>query len=148
MVNVVEITPETKDVTCDSVWSTSLFLAGTIDNGESENWQKRYIEELKRNSENYRKSSNGTIYVFNPRRETVPTDINSQIRWELEHLDKAQMIIMNILPNSKSPISLMEIGLYASSGKLEVHCPKEFYRYDNVRIVCEKFNIPLFNDNL
>ena len=39
----------------------------------------------------------------------------------------------------------MEIGLYANSGKLVVVCPKEFYRYDNVRIVCEKYNIPLYN---
>ena len=54
---------------------------------------------------------------------------------------------MNILANSKSPISLMEIGLFAKEGKLMVFCPKTFYRYDNVRVVCNRYNVPLYATN-
>ena len=53
---------------------------------------------------------------------------------------------MNLLPDSKSPISLLELGLFAKSGKLLVCCPKEFYRSGNIQIVCDKYNIPLFED--
>ena len=73
--------------------------------------------------------------------------MDKQVNWELDHLERADIIIMNILASSKSPISLMEIGLFVKSGKLLVFCPKNYYRYDNVRIVCERFNIPLFNTN-
>jgi hypothetical protein len=51
---------------------------------------------------------------------------------------------MNFLPNSQSPITLLELGLKADSGKLMVICPDEFWRSGNVQIVCNKFNIPLF----
>lgn len=71
----------------------------------------------------------------------------NQIKWEHKYLDMSDIIIMNILPNSKSPISLMEIGLYANSGKLLVFCRPEFYRYANVETVCKKYNIPLYNTN-
>ena len=45
---------------------------------------------------------------------------------------------------SKSPITLMELGLFAKSKKLFVVCPDEFYRSGNVQIVCNKYNIPLY----
>jgi hypothetical protein len=41
----------------------------------------------------------------------------------------------------------MEIGLFARTGKLIVFCPEEFYRYDNVRKVCERYDIKLYNTN-
>lgn len=119
-----------------------IFLAGTIDMGNSSDWQNTLISRL--SDDRYQ---NLNITIYNPRRdkEFNVDDQEEQIRWELNHLDKADVILVNILPDSKSPITLMEIGLYANSGKLVVVCPKEFYRYDNVRIVCEKYNIPLYN---
>ena len=57
------------------------------------------------------------------------------------------MIIMYFSPETKSPISLLELGLYANSGKILVCCPEGFWRKGNVDIVCEKFSIPNF-DNL
>ena len=119
-----------------------IFLAGTIDTGDSSDWQNTLISRL--SDDRYQ---NLNITIYNPRRdkEFNVDDQEEQIRWELNHLDKADVILVNILPDSKSPITLMEIGLYANSGKLVVVCPKEFYRYDNVRIVCEKYNIPLYN---
>lgn len=117
----------------------SVFLAGTIDNGDSSNWQEELINKCK----------DLNITFFNPRRKEWiqnPTseDIEKQIKWEQEHLDSANTIIMCLLDNSKSPISLLELGLYARSGKLLVFCNKAFYRYDNVRLTCQKYNIPLY----
>ena len=94
-----------------------VFLAGTIDMGNSENWQEEVI-----------KLFNGPLLkemgftIYNPRRiEGLKSeDQEEQIQWELNHLDKADTILMNLLPSSKSPISLLEFGLYAKSGKLVV----------------------------
>ena len=52
---------------------------------------------------------------------------------------------MNFLSNSKSPITLLELGLFAHTGKLFVCCPKDFYRSGNVQIICNNYNIPMFD---
>ena len=41
----------------------------------------------------------------------------------------------------------MEIGLFAKDHKLIVFCEPDFYRFDNVRVVCERYNIPLYQTN-
>ena len=56
------------------------------------------------------------------------------------------MILFLFLPDSDSPITLLELGLHANSGKCVVICPKEFYRSGNVEIICDRFNIPLYRD--
>lgn len=121
-----------------------IFLAGTIDMGHSRDWQSEFASRLK--------SKNVTI--FNPRRDdnkgvvdfSNKKEIHYQIQWELAHLDNSDIIIFNLLPESKSPISLMEIGLYANSDKgVFVICPKNYYRYDNVFLVCAKYKIPIFH---
>ena len=39
---------------------------------------------------------------------------------------------------------MLELGLYANSGKLLVCCPKGFWRKGNIDVVCEKYNIPIY----
>ena len=122
----------------------SIFLAGTIDNGESENWQEETCKWLESTG------TNKEIVIFNPRRESWNSeagedDIREQIRWELEALEKSRYIIMNILGTSKSPISLMELGLFHK--KMVVLCERNFYRYYNIEEVCWRYNIPLINNN-
>lgn len=127
--------------------SLNIFLGGTIDMGLSRNWQGEFCQRL----ENIFGTKNVTI--FNPRRDSGTgvkpgdtADLRYQIQWELSHLDKSDIIVFNLLPESKSPITLMEIGLYANSDKgVFVICPESFYRYDNVFMVCSKFRIPLLH---
>lgn len=119
----------------------SIFLAGTIDDGKSRNWQSEIIEDIgtKYDSDN--------ITVYNPRRDDWSDDnyaIEKQILWEQENLDKADYIFMNLESGSKSPISLLELGLYAQSNKLIVFCNDGFYRYTNVKLTCNKYNILQF----
>lgn len=44
-------------------------------------------------------------------------------------------------PSTKSPISLLELGLYARAGKMIVCCPDGFWRKGNVDIVCFRHKI-------
>lgn len=122
--------------------SKAVFLAGTIDNGDSFNWQEGIINRCQ----------DLDIVFYNPRRKewtsSTREEIEYQIKWEQEHLDNADLIIMCLLDNSKSPISLLELGLYAQSKKIIVFCNPEFYRYDNVRLTCKKYNIPLYKVDL
>lgn len=59
-------------------------------------------------------------------------------------MERATWIAMYFAPGTKSPISLLELGLFARSGKLIVCCPDGFWRKGNVEIVCAKYNIVLF----
>jgi hypothetical protein len=44
-------------------------------------------------------------------------------------------------PNTKSPVSLLELGLHAKERKLIVYCPEGFWRKGNVDIVCEAYKV-------
>jgi hypothetical protein len=142
---MIIITPEeVQNKGANKIEAKSVFLAGTIDNGNSLNWQDKTIIEL---------INLGVkdLEIYNPRREhwnsnSSKEEIEKQIKWEQHHLDKADVIAMVLLDDSKSPISLLELGLYANTKKLIVFCTPNFYRWDNVRLTCEKYNIELIQD--
>ena len=52
---------------------------------------------------------------------------------------------MYFAPGSQSPVSLLELGLYARTGKLMVVCPEGYWRKGNVDIVAEKYKVPTFD---
>ena len=106
--NNIIVAPSEEKVKSNAV---KVFLGGTIDSGNSEDWQKEICKEFIDNKE---------YVIFNPRRDEWPNDGSSevikQIKWEHKRMDESDIIVMNILPDSKSPISLMEIGMYNESG--------------------------------
>lgn len=119
--------------------SCKLFLAGTIDNGESYNWQREVYEFISN------KFNLCCLDVMNPRRPDWNSSwsgnhpmLRRQIEWELNCLEKADIIAMVLLPDSKSPISLMELGAFKDKPML-IYCPKEFYRYQNVETFVRKY---------
>jgi len=134
---------------------TKIFLAGSIEMGVAEKWQDRVVKELDGYVLAYNPQldeATSDIMFFNPRRDDWDSSwthdspqFNEQVRWELHHLDAADIIAMYFDPTTQSPISLLELGLHAKSGKLVVCCPDGFWRKGNVRVVCEDYNIPLFN---
>ena len=118
----------------------NIFLAGSIEMGVAENWQDKVKKLL----------WNRRVQILNPRRDDwdsswVQSKDNSQFRqqveWELEAQEKADKIIMYFGPKTKSLISLLELGLFAHSGKMIVICPVGFWRKGNVDIVCERYGI-------
>ena len=119
----------------------SIFLAGSIEMGKAEDWQAKVIDAVQ----------DFNRIIFNPRRESWDsTWVQSmenpkfveQVQWELRNLRKADLIIMNLIPETMSPISLMEFGLFAESKKMVVYCPDGFWRKGNVDVVCAEFGIP------
>ena len=122
----------------------SIFLAGSIEMGKAEDWQKELGNWLMERNYN----------IFNPRRDDWDSSwsqtyedpqFSQQVKWELNALDKSDWIIMYLDPLTKSPISLLELGLFANSKKLIVVCPDGFWRNGNVEVVCSLYDIPLLN---
>lgn len=118
----------------------SVFLAGSIEMGKAVDWQIQITDALK----------DKNVTVLNPRRDDWDSswkqDIENpqfreQVEWELAALEKADLIAMYFDPNTMSPISLLELGIFAPTGKLIVCCPEGFWRKGNVDIVCFKYKI-------
>ena len=115
----------------------SIFLAGTIDNGDSRDWQTELVNELNKHLDTV---SPFEDFVFaNPRRPDWNTnwhgdhpELIKQIKWELNAMRYADSIFMWFEPNSKSPVTMLELGLFAGTNKLIVGCPTEFYRHQNI----------------
>ncbi|CAB4154791.1 Nucleoside 2-deoxyribosyltransferase like [uncultured Caudovirales phage] len=123
----------------------TIFLAGSIEMGKAEDWQQK-MEWLFRD---------GDATIFNPRREEWDSswsqDIENpqfyqQVNWELNALEKSDLIFMYFAPGTQSPISLLELGLFAHTGKMIVCCPEGFWRKGNVDIVCDRYDIPVFSN--
>ncbi len=119
---------------------SKLFLAGSIEMGAAEDWQQKAVEKL----------APWNVAILNPRRDDFdPTAEQSihddyfrgQVEWELAALEAADAILLYFAPGTKSPISLLELGLFARTGKLVVCCPEGFWRKGNVDIVCAYYGI-------
>jgi len=117
-----------------------VFLAGSIENGVAEDWQAMLAEQL----------DVPNLILLNPRRKiwdaTWKQSIENQlfaeqVNWELEGLEMADLVVMNFSPLTLSPISLLEFGLYARSGKMIVCCPEGFWRKGNIDVTCQRYQI-------
>jgi hypothetical protein len=129
--------PDRHDVTTPSV-----FLAGSIEMGKAELWQDKFAASL----------ADLPITVLNPRREDWNKEwvqdikfskFREQVDWEMDFLETVDVIALYFQPGTMSPISLLELGLHASSGRVIVCCPEGYWRLGNVQVVCSRFNIPL-----
>jgi hypothetical protein len=120
----------------------TVFLAGSIEMGKAEDWQERFIQHWSGSSRH--------VNILNPRRHEWDasweqsienTEFRGQVEWELAGLARADLILMYIQPDTLSPISMLELGLFADSGKMVVCCPAGFWRKGNIDIVCHNRNI-------
>lgn len=131
--------PETQDMS-----DLTVFLAGTIEMGKSFDWQSEFLKNFE----------DEKITFLNPRRKDWDPnwiqDINNpkfkeQVLWELSGIKNADIVIMYLDPESKSSISLLELGILTSTPeKVLLYCPKGFYRKGNVDIVAELFGMSSF----
>jgi hypothetical protein len=125
--------------------AASIFLAGSIEMGAAEDWQRQVERAL----------GDLPVVVLNPRRDEwdaswVQSIGNSQFReqveWELEAQERASVIGMYFAPATKAPVTMLELGLFARSGKLVVCCPEGFWRKGNVEVVCARYGVPLVGE--
>jgi len=119
----------------------TIFLAGSIEMGAAVNWQEQVTAAL----------DGKDVTILNPRREDWDSSwvqsidnaqFREQVEWELNALEKADCILLYFDPTTKSPISLLELGIHVRNPALIVCCPEGFWRKGNVDVTCRKYNIP------
>ena len=116
----------------------TIFLGGSIEMGKAELWQEALTEKLK----------DFDIRILNPRRDDYDAGqkqsidnpyFKEQVTWELDGLDRADLIVMYLQPDTLSPISMMEIGLYINTldwnKQMIICCPSGFWRRGNIEII-------------
>lgn len=130
-----------------TLWGeTTVFLGGSIEQGTARDWQREAANEISE-----------WATVLNPRRENWDPDwpqdpdfepFREQVEWELKALDNCDKILLHFEPGTKSPITLLELGLIVTETpewNLFVSCPEGFWRRGNVQIVCERYGIPVYD---
>lgn len=120
----------------------SVFLAGSIEMGVAEDWQAELTHAL----------DDLDVTILNPRREAWDSTwrqsideprFREQVEWELEALERSTVIALYLAPATKAPISLLELGLFARSGKVLACCPDGYWRKGNVEVVCARYGVTL-----
>ncbi len=113
--------------------------------GVAEDWQARVEAAL----------ADLPVVILNPRRDEWDSSweqsilderFREQVLWELAAQERAALIGMYFAPNTKAPVTLLELGLFARSGRVVVCCPDGFWRKGNVEIVSARYGVPLVND--
>lgn len=125
--------------------SFTVFLAGSIEMGAAEDWQNVIARAL----------ADLDLVILNPRRDawdaSWPQDADfepfrEQVEWELDAQERAELIVFYFAPDTRAPITLLELGLAAGRKRAVVCCPDGYWRKGNVDIVCRRHAIPLAAD--
>jgi hypothetical protein len=127
-----------------SITRPAVILYGSVLSDPDKDWQTSLSSWL----------SDLPIDILNPRRDDWDSswveDISfpkfkEQVDWEMDHATIADVIVFNFVPGSLSPISLLELGMHAGTGKVVVCCPEGFYKRGNVQMVCLRYGIDMFD---
>lgn len=128
----------------------TIFLAGSIDMGKYD-WQFGIEDKLKERLLDEPDLVGVKVVLYNPRRKDWDTtwgqeasneNFAEQVNWELDKLEESDLVLFNFEPDSKSPITLLELGYSANMKKTVIRCPKEFYRRGNVEIFSKRLYSP------
>ena len=118
----------------------AVFLAGSIEMGAAGPWQAEIEAAF----------AETPVTLWNPRRDDWDATwrqsldepkFREQVEWELEAQERADLIVMYFAPGTRSPITLLELGLFARSGRLVVCCPEGYWRRGNVQVVCRRYGV-------
>ncbi|KAM7208341.1 hypothetical protein V8F20_001319 [Naviculisporaceae sp. PSN 640] len=115
----------------------SVFLAGTTSGND---WRGNVVRAL----------SHLPVTVYNPLRTDWDSSwredpsfkpFREQVDWELEMQEKADVIVIYFGAGTDAPISLLELGLCARSGKAIVAFDPKYRKRGNVLLVAERFGL-------
>ncbi|KAI1498307.1 hypothetical protein F5X99DRAFT_412205 [Biscogniauxia marginata] len=120
----------------------SVFLAGTTSKTDDRDWRLALSELL----------ASLPLTIFNPYRPDWDSswreDISfvpyrEQTDWELEMQEAADIVVVFFHPATQAPVSLLEFGLCAKSGRAMVVCPEGYCKRGNVQIVCQRYGVEM-----
>ncbi|KAK4107845.1 hypothetical protein N656DRAFT_802290 [Canariomyces notabilis] len=122
-----------------------VFLAGTTSRTSGPDWRETLTDAI----------SHLPVTVFNPLRpdwdsswkeDVTFAPFREQVDWELDMQERADMVVVYFGPATDAPISLLELGLCARSGKgVVVVCHRDYRKRGNVEIVCQRYGIEFYD---
>lgn len=146
------ITPNTADQTPQHP-TISVFLSGAT----KTNWRETFLTILasKLPSTTQPHPPYPSITVYDPtqplwaadwREDLADGRFGTQVAWELDRLDAAAVVAVFFERASESPVSLLEFGLCAHSGRAVVGCGRGYWKRGNVEAVCLRYGVPMADD--
>ncbi|OWY49396.1 hypothetical protein AALT_g11064 [Alternaria alternata] len=123
----------------------TVFAAGSIEMGGAVNWQPLVATML----------NHLPITVCNPRKGSWDQNIKQQAKdelfeqqvvWELGALEQADVICFFFDTETKSPVSLLELGVWSGSDKVVVCCGDAYWKSGNVHLTCDRYGVPRVRD--
>ncbi len=135
--------------------SVKVYLGGTMDFSSANNdWQQLWIDGLVKLSDPIKGLlliKNVNWVIFNPhvlpQNPLAPNLDNPEfvqtMQWRMQMMDQADMVFLNIMNKSVSPVPILEFGSLLTSGKLIVRCGEQHQIYSQIRLYCEKYQVPL-----
>lgn len=98
-------------------------------------------------------SATDSITIFDPMQPkwdstwtndyAADANFRAQTDWELARLATAHTVVVYFDANNPAPVSLLELGLVAQSGRAVVACQRGFWKRGNVEAVCARLGVPL-----
>ena len=119
-----------------------VFLAGSIEMGKATEWQRRAVKEF----------AGLPVDVLNPRRKDWDPSweqrasnprFREQVEWELDFLERADLVALYFEPGTDSMITLAEHGILCGirPEKVVVCCPVGYKRLGNVEIMNSRYGV-------
>ncbi|EHK26888.1 uncharacterized protein TRIVIDRAFT_33632 [Trichoderma virens Gv29-8] len=118
----------------------SIFLAGNASPTGEADWRQTLTEAL----------SSLPITIYNPyrndwdatwREDGSDKRWSEQVGWELEMLDKADLVVVFFHGGSLAPISMLELGMCIRSRKVIVCAMPDYPKRGNVEAVCRRHEV-------
>lgn len=119
----------------------SVFLGGSIEMGEAEKWQDRFIEKL---AEKLKKSGTGRVFdVYNPRRDDWDSSwvqsienpqFYQQVTWELTEIKRCDTRVFYFAPETISPVTMLKFGDSWNMERTYLCAHPDYLRYGNLQI--------------
>lgn len=132
------------DVAPMGLFGKSVFLAGSIEMGMAEMWQPAAAQAFLSAGHN----------VFDPRRDdwdvnwahdpTPGTPFETQVSWELDHIDKADLVYFRFCAGTASIVSMIEAGLVLASRKpCVIHADLGYMRRGNLVVTAKRYGVSI-----
>lgn len=129
----------------DATTGTSIFLGGSIDQGEAENWQDKVARAL----------DDLDVTILNPRRDDWDSsweqsidnpEFVQQVEWEIKAQEDADVLLYYFTKDSKSPVTMFEAGAWGTKGDCVLCVEAGFYREANLQIYARHWKVPIYDN--
>lgn len=123
-------------------------------------WEQKFIDGVKYYADRSMNSKTGLVMFknlnysilcgkpANPMQNMMMSldnpEFTTKTTSNLDFCDAADGIIFNFLKKSTSPAPLVLFGNLLQTGKVICRCPNEYFAYPLVKIMCERYNVPLY----